>query len=273
MLESDLYESNPTMYDGLAELVAKLDNSLGSDSIVEYITENKEQIHLIVPKRFLRGTDADKFSVFPYVLNSYCIGKIIGFESFYKGNIKIEFKSEYIDYVNELMLRTAKYIMFCMKADEYMKWAISHSGYGTLSMAIKEQLYTLDALRENAHTAVHRELYRMIHSNFDIDKSESDAIVHKTFLNVDKPVYAGAHKKNFDRIYIDVICRSDVTADEVRKNIKVAKRMIMWKLKGERKFRDNPELLKHLKISNMNLTRGILHFIIEWKESFVYEEE
>lgn len=91
-------------------------------------------------------------------------------------------------------------------------------------------------------------------------------------LSCDNLQYVGESKNNFQSIICQVICVSTLRKDELKKHLSEVRKIVMEKLGKEKLFKDNPELLKHIKISNMYYNgHGILRVHLEWKESFAYD--
>lgn len=64
--------------------------------------------------------------------------------------------------------------------------------------------------------------------------------------------------------------------DEVREQKKADRKylteLVAIKLKAIKEIKENPELLKHLKIATVSYIPTGAHVVVEWKEGFVYSD-
>lgn len=71
-------------------------------------------------------------------------------------------------------------------------------------------------------------------------------------------------------IAFDATTVSTATLEQKKADRKYLTELVSIKLKAIKEIKENPELLKHLKISTVTYVPTGAHVVVEWKEGFVY---
>lgn len=77
--------------------------------------------------------------------------------------------------------------------------------------------------------------------------------------------------KYFQR-YVPKHTVSTATLEQKKADKKYLTELVAIKLKVIKEIKENPELLKHLKISTVTYVPTGAHVVVEWKEGFVYSD-
>lgn len=106
-----------------------------------------------------------------------------------------------------------------------------------------------------------------------LEQKEDDEPLYKTYISISKPDFIGGKTLRTCRyIAFDATTVSTATLEQKKADRKYLTELVTIKLKAIREIKENPELLKHLKIATVSYIPTGAHVIVEWKEGFVYSD-
>ena len=106
-----------------------------------------------------------------------------------------------------------------------------------------------------------------------LEQKEDDRPLYKTYISISKPDFIGGKTLRTCRyIAFDATTVSTATLEQKKADKKYLTELVAIKLKAIKEIKENPELLKHLKISTVTYVPTGAHVVVEWKEGFVYSD-
>ena len=106
-----------------------------------------------------------------------------------------------------------------------------------------------------------------------LECKELNKPLYETYISISKPDFIGGKSLRTCRyIAFDATAVSTATLEQKKADRKYLAKLVAIKLKTIREIKENPELLKHLKISTVSYIPAGAHVIVEWKEGFVYSD-
>lgn len=104
-----------------------------------------------------------------------------------------------------------------------------------------------------------------------LEQKKNDKPLYKTYISISKPDFIGGKTLRTCRyIAFDATTVSTATLEQKKADRKYLTELVSIKLKAIKEIKENPELLKHLKISTVTYVPTGAHVVVEWKEGFVY---
>lgn len=106
-----------------------------------------------------------------------------------------------------------------------------------------------------------------------LEQKENDKSFYKTYISISKPDFIGGKSlRTCQYIAFDAMTVSTATLEQKKADRKYLTELVAIKLKAIREIKENPELLKHLKIATVSYVPTGAHVVVEWKEGFVYSD-
>lgn len=106
-----------------------------------------------------------------------------------------------------------------------------------------------------------------------LEDKEDDKSLYKTYISISKPDFIGGKSlRTCQYIAFDATTVSTATLEQKKADRKYLTELVVIKLKAIKEIKENPELLKHLKISTVTYVPTGAHVVVEWKEGFVYSD-
>lgn len=104
-----------------------------------------------------------------------------------------------------------------------------------------------------------------------LEQKKNDKPLYKTYISISKPDFIGGKTlRTCMYIAFDATTVSTATLEQKKADRKYLTELVSIKLKAIKEIKENPELLKHLKISTVTYVPTGAHVVVEWKEGFVY---
>lgn len=95
----------------------------------------------------------------------------------------------------------------------------------------------------------------------------------ESYISISKPDFIGGKTLRTCRyIAFDATTVSTATLEQKKADKKYLTELVAIKLKAIKEIKENPELLKHLKIATVSYVPTGAHVVVEWKEGFVYSD-